>query len=130
MSGSETSKLVIVSLIDEKAKTSLRQVTGIDINPLDLLEIPHNVNLESEDLNNRLTEVYPLHHYDLIQSRFVSGGIGNARWPSYVQELTQYVPTPLSKTFESQILDILDRCVRTTNYFSKSFEAWRLAPDD
>jgi methylase of polypeptide subunit release factors len=65
------------------------EVTGIDIHTLDLTDIPHNLNLECEDLNSRLTELYPLNHYDVIHSSFVSNGIFRSGWSSYIQELTQ-----------------------------------------
>ena len=76
-------------------KLTSDKVTGIDIRPLDLLDIPHNLNLECEDLNSNLAEVYPLNHYDLIQSRFVSNGIHRNGWGSYLRQLKQYATSLL-----------------------------------
>lgn len=49
----------------------------------------NNLNLECDDLNQSLTDVYEENTFDVIQSRFVEAGIHKNRWPSYVRDLVK-----------------------------------------
>lgn len=71
---------------------STMKVTGIDIYPIELSDIPQNITLECDDLNKTLTELYPSNEFDVIQSRLLGPGIHKDRWATYVQELSEYVP--------------------------------------
>jgi len=82
--------LVLSCDVSSQAHTVV-QVLSIDIFPSEIPEHLHNLNLECDDLNQSLTEVYESNMFDVVCSRFVEAGIHKNRWPSYIKDLVKSV---------------------------------------
>ncbi|KAB5576496.1 S-adenosyl-L-methionine-dependent methyltransferase, partial [Coniochaeta sp. 2T2.1] len=61
-------------------------VTGIDIYPnMAPEDLPPNLDIQVDDLNSPFT--FHSNHFDLVNSRLMSGGINADRWPTYVADI-------------------------------------------
>ncbi|KIN08384.1 hypothetical protein OIDMADRAFT_110979 [Oidiodendron maius Zn] len=62
------------------------EVIGIDINPmLQTDEVPSNLYLQVDDLNNSFT--FPSRNFDLVHSQMMAAGIHTNLWPQYLREI-------------------------------------------
>ncbi|KAK0671058.1 S-adenosyl-L-methionine-dependent methyltransferase [Cercophora samala] len=62
------------------------EVIGLDIYPYPVPEdTPENVDFQVDDLNSPST--FPSNHFDLVNSRLMSGGIHVNRWTNYLSDL-------------------------------------------
>ncbi|KAB5540467.1 S-adenosyl-L-methionine-dependent methyltransferase, partial [Coniochaeta sp. 2T2.1] len=69
----------------EQAQSS-GDVTGIDIYPnMAPEDLPANLDIQVDDLNSPFT--FHSNHFDLVNSRLMSGGINADRWPTYVADI-------------------------------------------
>ncbi|CAP70369.1 uncharacterized protein PODANS_3_4520, partial [Podospora anserina S mat+] len=65
---------------------NLSTVIGLDIYPYPVPEdIPDNVDFQVDDLNSPST--FPSNHFDLVNSRLMSGGIHVDRWTNYLSDI-------------------------------------------
>jgi hypothetical protein len=60
-------------------------VTGIDIVTLLAGDYGENVLLEVANLNDKLD--FDRDTFDLVNSRFIAGGLSRYRWPSYLADI-------------------------------------------